>query len=264
MTCKFVFNSTRSKKLASDPTFKGFMIAGEDISLSFHAKKTLELNQSYAVGFAVLELSKYHMFHLFYHKVKPLLDCPVSVLFSDTDSFLLLVKESDSDKVVSALKEVMDFSNYPPTHPLFDPSRKNICGYLKNEVSHEEIQHFVGIRAKTYAIKTRKEGMEMNRAKGVKQAFKRKIPFESYLKCIEGLHSESVTQYTMGAKNHQNMMFKSTKVAFSSFDDKRFLLCPRHSVPYGSDLIRQSKELNQCIFCHRGHAYDDKSLTIIP
>ena len=81
MSCKFVFNSTRSKKLTSDSTFKGFMIVREDISLSFHAKKTLVMDQSYAVGFAVLDLSKYHMFDRYYNKVKPLLNCPVEVVF---------------------------------------------------------------------------------------------------------------------------------------------------------------------------------------
>lgn len=65
-----------------------------------------------------------------------------------------------------------------------------------------------------------------------------------------------VRQNTITAKDHINKMIKSNKIAFNSFDDKRFLLCAKHSVPYGSIVIVRSLDdldeaemVNDCFFC---------------
>ena len=44
-------------------------------------------------------------------------------------------------------------------------------------------------------------------------------------------------------------MLESTKVAFSSFDDKRYFLCEKHSVPYGSALIHRFAEEEEPYVC---------------
>ena len=258
MDCKFVMSEKRSMFLAGDPHFKSFMIAGEDLSISFHTKKKVKLTQSWAIGFSILELSKYFMYKTYYQNIKPKMEkagVRISVLMSDTDSWILHTQIPRSIGVVKILEDIMDFSNYESDHPFFNESRKNIVGFLKNEVPKDEIFQFVGVRSKTYALKTEKQDLQ-SRAKGVKKAFKRRLGFEDYEACINNITSREVTQYTIGSKTHQNQLIKSTRIAFSSFDDKRYLLCNRHSVPYGSDLIDQSRISGACVFCKTNCAFD--------
>lgn len=169
-------------------------------------------------------------------------------LMTDTDSFLNLVPAESPDAALEQLSHVMDFSNYNPSHRLYDPSRKNAVGYLKSELPDDTITHFAGVRSKAYAFKTAKQ-CEEAKAKGVKRCYKKKLSFDVYKNCLAESSSVSVKQVNIISKDHQNLLIQSEKVAFSSFDDKRFLLCRIHSVPYGSKFIRYKRETDMCYFC---------------
>lgn len=250
MDCKFNRSELQALRNFADPLFKSVVICGDELSASFHRKKEVRMNQNWAVGFSILELSKYIMQHLYYKCIRPALNNQCSVLMSDTDSFLILAAGSSSEEIVKTLAPIMDFSNYPETHPLHDKSRKNQLGYIKNETSGSEIIEFVGLKAKTYAFNTTNEFH--SRAKGVKKIYKKKIPFAKYLACIKEVRQETITQVSIQAKKHKNLILSSDRVAFNSFDDKRYLMCPIHSVPYGSALIDiMKKEARGCYFCSR-------------
>ena len=237
MDCKF--NRTRKKALdnSSSPLYVGNMIFDEDFTLSFLRKKTVKMNQSWAVGFSILELSKMVMQELYYETIQPAFGKDgCTVLMSDTDSFLLEVKAKSVDEAVSRIEQVMDFSNYPKTHHLFDASRAKALGYLKNETPNAAITHYVGLKSKTYMILTDDGGKQV-RAKGVKKSQQDSIKFEQMLECVERMKGHSVESYFIRSKNHSIRLVKGRQLAFSSFDDKRYLTCPKHSVPYGSVLV---------------------------
>lgn len=248
MDCRFNRTDKKAARNFNDPLFKGFLIFGEDLSVTFHRKKEVRLTQNWIVGFSILELSKYIMQYMYYKCVRPALDNRCSVLMSDTDSLLIIAEASSSEEVVLKLESVMDFSNYPIDHPLYNSTRKNKLGYIKNEVPGSEIIAFVGLKSKTYAFKTRDK--LHSRAKGVKKIYKESIPFQRYLDCVKNIRSESVTQVSIQSKKHQNILVSGDRVAFNSFDDKRYLMCSIHSVPYGSYYIQKMKEEGgKCYFC---------------
>lgn len=249
MECKFVTTREESLKRHSDPRFRGHKIFSEDLSISFLAKKQVRLNQSWLVGFTILELSKYIMQKLYYCVVKPAFNGEVTVLLSDTDSFVMRVPAGSLDECYEKLAPVMDFSNLDPSHPFFSPDRKNVPGFLKDELPGQPLTEVVAVRSKTYALKTAK-GVN-SKCKGVKKTAKDLIPFDAFLACVLGRDpiEHSITQFSLQAKSHVNRLIKSTRVAFSSFDDKRFLLCGVHSAPYGSKLIEWSHEHEKCYFC---------------
>ena len=255
MDCKFsVRDREKAMRYASSPLFKSALTCGEDLVISFLRKRKMRMRQSWAVGFSVLELSKF-ILQQHYHKViRPAFEgrggC--SVAMSDTDSLLLVTKTSGSDEAVARIASIMDFSNYPEDHELFDSSRKQQYGFLKNEVPSARIEKFVGLRAKSYCFVTDDQRTEM-KAKGVPAAFRRKIPFESMARCLESTSGQlNVEYWAIRSKTHVNRTVRGEKLAFSAFDDKRWLLCPRHSVPYGSALIQWSSVRGQCYFCHYG------------
>lgn len=249
MDCAFSKTGEAAMKHGSSPLYKGMLICGEDLSISFFRKKKLRARQLWGVGFSILEISKYIMQRLYYKEIIPRLGAGrVSVVMSDTDSFLLEVKGWSEDTIMEKLKDVMDFSNLDKSHRLYDKSRCRAPGYLKNEMPGANILEVVALKSKTYSIRTRKT--TKNKAKGVVKVVKNAIPFTQYKKCLKKISDVEITQNTLRSRNHINQMLRSNRVAFSSFDDKRYLLCSKHSVPYGSILIKK-KMTRRCFFCKR-------------
>lgn len=90
-----------------------------------------------------------------------------------------------------------------------------------------------------------------SKCKGVGKAFRRKIPFEEYKKCIDAIAGHRVQYYAIQSKNHVIKTMRMDKQSFSSFDDKRHILpCGIHTVPYGSFVIDAIKSVNICPFPH--------------
>ncbi len=111
--------------------------------------------QAWAIGFSILELSKYVMQNSYYNHVKPKLDNEVSVLMSYIDSWVLESRKNSCDDVISQLGEdFMDCSNYDKVHRLFSEHNKSVVGKFKNEVPKTTIKQLMGIRAKSYVLDT--------------------------------------------------------------------------------------------------------------
>ena len=220
MDCKFSYSGAQAVRRFSDPLYKGFVICGEDFSASFHSKKKVKMNQCWAVGYSILELSKYVMQKMWYTEVRPAFGGKVSLMMTDTDSWIMLCDEPSTDAMVGKLSHIMDFSNYNPSHPFYDPARKNIVGYLKNELPGAPLEKFVGLRSKTYALLCRQHhaagggGELMTRAKGVKKAEKRRLKYEDYDACLQGVREKRVKQRSIQSRNHVNRVVECEKVAF--------------------------------------------------
>jgi hypothetical protein len=247
------FNTSEEEVLrkVSSPLFKGIVVCDEDLTITYHRKKEIHLKQSWAVGFSVLEISKYVMQSLFHDVLRARFPAgSMSLVMSDTDSFLLALKASDETEVMEKLSDHMDFSNLPAGHPLRSDVRKKAPGFLKNEVPSSQIVEVVALKSKCYAYSTA-SGERKNVAKGVAHAAKRKIPLESFAACIDAMQRYEVEQKTIRSKDHVNQVIRTRKVAFSSFDDKRYMTCAVHSVPYGSCLIDLPEFRDKCYFCAR-------------
>lgn len=243
--CIIAQNVESFTRWSSCPRYISSKIISENMVILFLSVPQVEMNKAYAVGFTILERSKEFMFSQFYKQIKPRLGrCKVA--FSDTDSLLLIVKTKRKVDNLDKLKDIMDFSNYDPSHPKFNASNKNALGFFKDEMKGEKIDEFVGLRSKTYAMTTI-GGKMHSRCKGIKKAYKKTIPFQSFKNCIQQVSSVRVTQYNISSKNHNLKTIRVNKLCFGSFDDKRHLYnCGVHSVPYGSFLIKRG-----CVGCKK-------------
>ena len=264
MDCRFNRNGDSMMKCATSPLFKGVMICDEGLSISFLKKREVKMKQCWAVGFSILEISKYFMQSSWYEQIVPRLggwrNC--TMILSDTDSFLFQVAGRSTTEILKSLAPIMDFSNFPASHVLHDPSRAKMLGYFKSELPSARINEVVGLKSKTYAISSTPtdvfdlEGREiLRKAKGVSSAVKDTLPFEAFKRCVHEVQSVTLEQFNIRSRNHKNQLVKMSKLAFSSFDDKRHLMCNIHSVPYGSVLIPLWKrkgsypEGYDCPFC---------------
>ena len=129
------------------------------------AKVELTLNQSIYVGFVILDLSKTSMYDFHYNYIKRKYP-DLTLLFNYTDSLLYQIQTDDVYEYFYADKHLFNFWGYEKESPFYNDENKKVISRMKDELNEKIIEEFVGLRAKTYSLKTKKE--EMKKAKGVK------------------------------------------------------------------------------------------------
>ena len=182
---------------------------------------------------------------------------------SDTDSFVLKVKGEDTNEIFSKLGEIMDFSNYDSRSPLFNPTRRNIPGFFKNELEGKYIiERAVFLRSKCYSLlfapdpnylailseaerRTFQDSFcteenSLSRCKGIKRCVVEETSFLEYLDTLLGGNVLEAKQTCIRSKNHIIATVTERKRMLSAMDDKRALLsCGIHSKPYGSKYLTE-------------------------
>ena len=248
--CKIVVDEIPCRKWTGSPRFSNMKIISENLVIIFMKRASITLNKAFPIGFTILEKSKHFMYQQYYDVIKPAVE-KCEVIMSDTDSLVLAIESSEKRSNLEKIKEIIDFSNYPPDHKYYDEKNKNKLGFWKDELQGKKMTEFCGLRSKTYAfrIKKSKNHHELqSKCKGITKAYKKKIRFEDYKKCVQSFAKVSITQYQIRSKSHKIFTAKIQKAAFSSFDDKRYLMsCGLHSVGYGSCLINNDSQT--CFFC---------------
>lgn len=246
--CTFVTTDRQCKRRVTSPRFKNFKIIHDKCAVIYQESANVRLNKPIACGFTILEQSKNFMYRSYYEKLRPAFNGNCEVLLHDTDSFLMAVTTKKPMENITKIKEMLDFSKYDPKHKRFNVINKNKLGFFKDEMKGVPIAEVCSIRSKVYSLRIRngKEDITENRCKGVKKATSKKITFQHYKRCLQTIARHDVTQYNIMSRSHVVHTTKAQKLAFSSFDDKRYLFtCGIHSVPYGSKYTF----LNYCHYC---------------
>ena len=230
-TVKFCKKKEACGGLIANPRFSGMKIINENLVAIFLRQATIHLNKGYAIGYTILERSKDFMYKSFYEQIRPRLQhADVEVIFSDTDSYGLLLTSDARAPPVDALEQlsdIFDFSNYPVSSPRYSDANASKLGLFKNEVPRGEMVEFVGLRSKTYAFMFKEEGKEAelkSKCKGVTRGYRKTLGFDTFKKCVDTFSQATVRQYHIRAVNHTVKLIKVHKNCFSSFDDKRYVI----------------------------------------
>lgn len=220
------------QKCASKPNFKSVTFYNSDFVGVQIKPESIELGNPVAVGFAVLELSKCHMYKFHYNHALPILGGPsrCQLLMTDTDSLAYEVEGGDDPKELLArvAPQYFDFSNFPPDHALYDAGNRKIKGTFKFEHAAQTISHFVGIRPKMYCFRfagddnSRQD--DVAKAKGIPRMALNKLRFEDYCKAlVEPGQTQTCHFQCIRSKKHQLYTLKAKKKSLSSLDTKRWL-----------------------------------------
>ena len=261
MTAKFLLSDRLLARYISDNRFEHFKIIGEDCVVFFSKQKKVRMNKAYLCGFSVLEKSKAYMGHTYYKKFLPLLGKDnISVIMSDTDSFMLSGKNCTMNEALEKLKPIMDFSNYPKEHPLFDDSVKQIPGYFKNEVSNGDIVEVVALKSKCYNFRVKpntysdlsKFKQPRPKCKGISSNFVDNLTMDMYRGCVKRTETHHTHTFHIRSRNFNVSTIETRKMALNSYCNKRYLLrCSIHSLPYGhKDLGRIRENNDNCPICN--------------
>ena len=223
--------------------------------------KRVKLDKPIAVGASVLELAKYEMQNWYYNVLKRKYGDKVQMLYTDTDSFILVFTAPPGEgfdiyrdiKEDPALTRTFDLSNFPKDYVtntgvrMYEPcTEEQVMGVMKFE--HViPIKDAVALRSKMYSIllgdKTEQDSMnkELHKqtAKGVDKKIMGSILHLHYLHALYTGEKLRKVWYTLRSRNHTIRLEQLSKIAISSFNDKNYE-CPDGSMlPWGHARIEK-------------------------
>ena len=113
------------------------------------------MDKAIYVGFAILKLSKLHMYESYYDKLQPFLwQENLQLHYIDTDRMILSMNTKDFIEDLEKLEDIFDFSNLDKNYELHSKKNKKVVGKFKIETAKNIlIDEFVCLRSKAYSFK---------------------------------------------------------------------------------------------------------------
>jgi hypothetical protein len=220
---------TSASTLIARPNFHSATVLTDNLVAVQMKPERVILDKPIYIGFAVLELSKSHMYQFHYSVIKPHYGERVSLCYTDTDSFIYEIKTKDFYlDLKNYFLDFFDTSNYNSSNELQIASQnKKVPGLFKDELGGELITEFVGLRSKLYCIKSKKRIIK--KAKGVKKPSIRELTLNNYKDVL--LNDTIIRKKNILFKSIKHEIFTQTvnKVALSNKDDKRLTLSDKVS-----------------------------------
>lgn len=248
---KISYTDRQLRRYIQSPLFESALFLGNNVHMVHMKNKEIKLNRLYAVGFSILELSKLHMYQVWYEHLKPAFQDDLELILTDTDSFIIKVSNHNELDVFKKISHIMDFSNFSKDHPFYSEVNKKVPGMFKKEHPNSKIEEVWAVKSKCYYIKFENEtDTDHITCKGMAKKSAKNFPSDVFAECV--LKNDVIVKSSMTniiAKDKKIYTSIKTQAALSSFDDKRYALCKFHTVPYGSKYANYDPK--KCFKCIR-------------
>ena len=221
--------------LQSKLTFNGIQKSYENYYGYTFKENEVVMDKAIYVGFAILELSKLHMYETYYDKLQPYFGQEnLQLHYIDTDGMILSMKTKNIIKVLKNLEDIFDFSNPDESHELFSNKNKKVIGKFKIETPKNiSIDEFVCLRSKAYSFESKNNNENKNKIKGISKSQSKHIKFEEYYNCLfGGKYEKECDNDIIRSLNHEMYLQKVRKSTLSLFDDKRCYINETESKPW--------------------------------
>jgi hypothetical protein len=225
--CKVELVSDPAKilKLSAKPQLDQFRVINDETALIKRVRAKVTLDKPIYCGFAILELSKLHMYRFHYDVIKKRYGDKAKLLFTDTDSLCYHIETTDVYEDMKGFLDKLDTSNYPRSHKLYSATNAKVLGKFKDETAGEPCDAFVGLRAKMYSLLVNKTKPAKMTAKGIKTHFVNKhLRHETYLHTLKTKTITHAKFRNFRSRCHNVETIEVNKICLSAFDDKRFIL----------------------------------------
>ena len=125
------------------------------------------MDKAIYVDFAILELSKIHVYETYYDLLQPYFGQKnLQLHYIDTDGMILSMKTEKINEDLKNLEDVFDFSNLDENHELFSNKNRKKIGKLKIETPENVIiDEFVCLRSKASSFKCKDNIESKNKTK---------------------------------------------------------------------------------------------------
>ena len=165
---KSIVTEKRRKKLTSGPNYVSCNAFSNDLMAIEMRKTRVLMDKPIIVGQAMLDKSKELMHEFYYDYLKPKYKSNISLLYMDTDSFVLQIDTEDLfEDIKNEMHNWFDISKYLKSLnlPLEYGVDKNIIGKFKDEIFDGFIKEFIAIAAKVYGFTQYKYDGTINETK---------------------------------------------------------------------------------------------------
>ena len=216
-------------------TFDGIQKTYENYYSFTYKKNEMVMDKAIYVGFAILELSKLHMYETYYDTLQPYFGQDnLQLHYVDTDGMFLSMKTNNIIKDLKNLEDFFDFINLDENHELFSNKNKKVIGKFKIETPKNIwTDEFVCLRSKAYSLKCKDNNESKNKIKGISKSQSKHIKFEEYYNCLFGEdYQRECNNYIIRSINHEMILQEVKKSTLSLFDDKRCYINNIKSMPW--------------------------------
>ena len=141
------------------------------------------------------------------------------MLFTDTDSLVFGIRNSNVYEQCLKDKKLFDFSGYPKVSVYYDDSNKTVLGKMRDEFNGVKINEFIGLKSKMYLLIGCND-LEVNKAK----ALNLKLRQGEYFDVLFGKKVVRTKMRRIQIKLHSLGTYDLNKISLSCFDDKRYVL----------------------------------------
>ena len=222
-------------KQQSKLTFNGIQKSYENYDSYTFTKNEVVMDKAIYVGFAILELSKLHMYETYYDVLQLYFGQEnLQLHYIDTDGMILSMKTKDIIKDLKNLKDIFDFSNLDKNHELYSNKNMKVIGKFKIEIPENIwIDEFVCLRSKVFSFKCKNNNENKNKIKRISKSQSKHIKFEEYYNCLFGKeYQKECNNYIIRSINHEMVLQEVKKSTLSIFDDKRCYINGTESIPW--------------------------------
>src|SRR6267154_3196788 len=198
---RIVTRQPEAERCCAQPNFDSFKILNCDATMVKLRKTSILWRKPTYVGFAILELSKLHMYKFHYEHMVPQYTtnniCRAKLLFTDTDSLCYEVTTPDIYQDMLHNASHYDTSNYDSNHRNFSQINSKVVGKMKDECGGVMPVEFVGLRAKMYSLLL-SDNKDKSTAKCVKRSHAQKyIKHSHYKTCLQKEEQTKETFYIL-------------------------------------------------------------------
>ena len=231
---KLINSKERYEKVMTNPLLHScYSIDQDSVIMKFHASRIVLKHPLY-IGWFILEHSKAFMYNYFYKELKPIYKKDVSLVYMDTDSFLLHFKNREFMHEVAKepFKSTLDTSNFDPTDEHYSERFKGVLGKVKSETGSIGIVDIVCLQPKNYSIYLNNKNTKAA-SKGVPLCKQNELTHEIYKQIYNGeMKTKKVTINSVRSTKLKIVTEKFEKLSLTNKEKKRFWISGNKSYGY--------------------------------
>ena len=232
---KICTTAEKLRKYVRKPSFQAIRVFDDNLAAVQLYRERVKLNKPITVGFSILELSKLRMYQFWYDFVQVAFqDAKVSLLMSDTDSFLMKIEgEENVQGILRQYSDRFDLSQLRDGHPLRSDRNKQQPGKMKLQLPNETCLEVVVLSSKCYSILT--DQSSCSAMKGVPG----RLTHDVYRDCIE--NGSCFTGRVNSVKHFNQSLYQvsTERRMLSPLDTKRHYFSANESISFGHYKLKE-------------------------
>ena len=142
--------------------------------------------------------------------MKPRFGSSLTVVYKDTDSLLYRIQTDDLYSDMESFKNLLDLSDYPKTHKLYDPTNKKVPLTMKDELNGRVMLECTCLRSKLYSIKF--ETCLKESAKGTQKVVKKTLHHDLFTEILAEKNNIERSMAQIQSQQHQIMVTRIKKL----------------------------------------------------